>query len=99
MKQKKKRIGEPEAFKLEMRNLEARRKLGLVAVETYLKQKKVLSEDAAPARVGLQSIIDKAADCIEFGLDKMGNAIIFPIKRIVDVSAAIFKIVNWKVKR
>lgn len=93
------KIGDLEIFKPRMSNLEARFKLGLVPVETYLKQQGVLNKDVPPAPRGLQSIINKAADGIEFGLDKIGDGIIFSANKIVNVCAAIFKTVNRKEKK
>jgi len=58
----------------------------------------VLTEDITPTTKKLQSIIDKVADGIEFGLDKMGAGIIFPIEKIVNLCNAIPNIANRKAK-
>jgi len=47
----------------------------------------------------VQSIIDKVADCIEFGLDKMGDGMIFPMEKTVNALTAISKTVNRKSKK
>lgn len=93
------KIRESEVLRAEMGNLEARFKLGLLEVGTYLKHKEALNEDVTPAPSRLQAIIDKVADYIEFGLDKIGDGMILPIRKLVDVSAAICKVRNWKAKR
>jgi len=90
---------ELEVFKSEMTNLDARFKLGLVSVEAYLEQKEALAKARALPPGQLQSIIDKAADCIEFGLDKIGDGTIFPAERIGNACTAIFKTANWSTKR
>ena len=90
---------ELEVFKSEMTNLDARFKLGLVSVEAYLEQKEALAKARALPPGQLQSIIDKAADCIEFGLDKMGDGIIFPAEKIIDACSVMFKKVNRRAKR
>ena len=82
-----------------MTNLDARFKLGLVSVGAYLEQKEALAKARALPPGQLQSIIDKAADCIEFGLDKMGDGIIFPAEKMAKACTAIFKNVNWRTKR
>ncbi|HEX75522.1 MAG TPA: hypothetical protein G4O12_02945 [Dehalococcoidia bacterium] len=92
-------VGESEVFKSKMNNLEARIALGLVPVERHLKQKKVLDGDITPSSGSLQSIIDKVADSIESGLDKMGDGMIFPVERMVNVFTAVFKTLNWKSKK
>jgi len=90
---------ELEVFKSEMTNLDARFKLGLVSVEAYLEQKEALGEAHALPPGRLQSIIDKAADCIEFGLDKMGDGIIFPAEKIIDACSVMFKKANRRAKK
>lgn len=75
------KIGELEVFKSEMSGLETRLDSWLAPAETRLQPKEVLNEDIAPAPRGAQCIIDKAADCIEFGLDKIGDGIIFPAEK------------------
>jgi hypothetical protein len=40
---------------------------------------------------GLQSAIDKVADYIEFGLDKMGDGMAFPFKKMIDSSTTASK--------
>ena len=43
-----------------------------------------------------QYIIDKTADFIEFGLDKMGDGIIYPAEKMVKVSTAISNAMGGK---
>ena len=43
---------------------------------------------------GFQSIIDKAAEGIELGLDKIGDGIIFLPEKVIDMFAAIPRAVN-----
>ena len=93
-------ITNPEILKLEMDNLEARFKLGLVPDETYLEQRAFLNGEDIPAPPGiLQTGIDKTANCIEFGLDKIGDWIIFPIEKTVNLCTALYKLIKSKVKR
>ena len=83
----------------EFKNLEARFKLGLVPAETYLTQKDFLAEGVSPSHGGLQFSVDKVANCIEFGLDKIGDGIIFPIEKTVNIFVAIFRFVKRKVAK
>ena len=92
-------IEESEDSKAEMSNLEARFKLGLVPIEVYLKQKETLHEDIALASGWLQSVINKVADCIGFGLDKIADGIILPIEKMINVCTTLFKVVRWKTKK
>jgi len=59
-------------------------------------EKEVPNEHVTPTPGRFQSIIDKAADCIEFGLDKMGDGIIFPAEKMINVSTAIFNATSRK---
>jgi hypothetical protein len=90
---------ESEVFKSEMTNLDARFKLGLVPVESYLEQKEALAEAGALPPGQLQSIVDKAADCIEFGLDKIGDGIIFPAETMVNICSAVFKTLGGRARK
>jgi len=89
-------ITEPEAYRSDMGNVEAKFKLGLVPVEEYLRHKALLNQHATVAPGPFQSIIDKAADCIEFALDKIGDGIIFPAEKLIDVSNAISRAASQK---
>jgi hypothetical protein len=89
-------VGDLEIAKPRISNLEARFKLGLVPAETYLKQKGISNEDGAPSTVGLQLVINKAADCIEFGLDMIGEGAIFSGEKVINACAAILKVVTRK---
>jgi hypothetical protein len=78
-----------------MSNLEAILKLGLIPDEEYLKEspnkkeQEILNEkDVTPPPVQVQSVIDKAANGIERGLDKLGDAIIFPLEKMAQVFTA-----------
>ena len=90
----------PEVFEPEMGDLEAGCSLALLTGETCVEQEEVLNEDDASPSIGLQSIIDKVADCIEYGLDKGSDGMIFPIDKIVDGCTAIRKMAaNSKVNK
>ncbi len=93
------KIGEVEVFKPEMSGWESRLESGLVPAEIRLKAKEVLHQGVTPAPRSPQAIIDKAADCIEFGLDKIGDCIIFPAEKIIDACSVMFKKVNRRAKR
>ena len=95
----KNEIGEREDFKPEKSNLEARFKLGLVPVEVYLKQKEVLSKDDTPVSGPVQAIIDKVADCIGAGFDKMADGIVLLVGRIVAVCTVPFKFASRETKK
>jgi len=87
---------ESEIFKSEIIDLETRIASGLVPVERLPEQKQSLGEGVTQSPGGLQSGIDKVADCIESGIDKMGNGIIFAIEKPVNMFTAIFKAVKRK---
>ena len=55
-----------------------------------------LNEDITIEVTGIQSIIDRVADCIEFGLDKVGDGILFPFDKAIDLCNSIFAIKNRK---
>jgi hypothetical protein len=55
--------------------------LGVLPPEIYLKEMKSPSENVSPP-AGPQLAIDKAADSLERGLHKLGDALVFPIERI-----------------
>jgi len=48
---------------------------------------------------GLQSSVNRVADGVESGLDKMGYGITFVGEKMVSLSTATFKVVNWKAKK
>jgi len=93
------KIGQLEGTKSEMSGWESRLESGLVPAEIRLKAKEVVHQGVTPAPRSPQAIIDKAADYIEFGLDKIGDVIIFPAERIGNACTAISKNVNWRTKR
>jgi hypothetical protein len=78
---------------------EVRGKMGEVEAEVGLQRKKNLDVNVVQESGGLASAIDKVADYIEFGLDKMGDGIAFPFKKIDDVSTAASKTRDKKAKR
>ena len=82
-----------------MSGWKSRLESGLVPAEIRLKAKEVVHQRVTPAPRGPQAIIDKAADCIEFRVDKMGDGTIFPAERIGNACTAIFKTANWSTKR
>lgn len=61
-------------------------------------EKEVPNEHVTPTPGRFQSIIDRAADCIEFGLDKIGDGIIYPAKKMVNLSTAISNAMGRKGK-
>lgn len=72
-------------------------KSGGVAVETGLRHKEVPEEGVALAS-GAQTAVDRVADYIESGLDKIGDGIIYPFKKLADASA-VFKAEDRKTKK
>lgn len=96
-------IGDADVIKAEISHLEARFELGLMPAETYKTWKRLLEGDTTPKPKGLQAVNDKVADCIEFGLDRIGDGIIFLIEKIVNsftvifrIFTSIFKNIVWK---
>ncbi len=98
-KEIKGRIREPMVPKPELSVSEVRSEVRGVAIETDSQRKKNLDVNIAQEPGGLASAIDKVADYIEFGLDKMGDGIAFPFKKIVDVSTTASKTRDKKAKR
>lgn len=78
---------------LEMKRAEPVQKLkqSEVPVGTTSSGGAIVSSEVVSAPGRLQTAIDKVADCIELGLDKVGDGLTFPIKKIVNVSTVIFK--------
>lgn len=74
-----------------IQNLEARFRLGLIPQEIYLSQKQKLAFRYQPS-TGLQLVIDKAADGIEYGLDKLGNGLVLPIVLVANAYSGIRKL-------
>lgn len=79
-----------EIFRPSMSSLEARFRLGLVPVETYLKEK-----DPPPPE-GLQAVVNKTADLVEFGLDKMGDGVIFFGETLIKACISTLKFIPKK---
>jgi hypothetical protein len=59
------------------------------AAGTDLQPQKTLNVNLVRESGGPLSAIDKVADYIEFGLDKLGDGIIFPFKKIADASTSV----------
>ncbi len=68
-----------KAVNPQLSNLEARYELGLLPVDTYIK-------DRTAQLRGLLGLLDRAADLVELGLDKIGDAIIALGQRIAVVT-------------
>jgi hypothetical protein len=79
-------------------DLEAGLNLRPVLVEEQLQQRKILDKGAIPSSER-QSVIVKIANCIEYGLDKLGDALIFPIEKTVATYKWMSRTVNRVVKR
>ncbi len=69
-----------------------------VPYRIHLKQKSVSNKDINRTRWEPRLDIGKAADGIGFGLDKMGDGIIFSIEKLVNVFTWIFRITGRKSK-
>ena len=83
-----------EIIKPRVDNLEAGFRLESAPAEKKLKEKKATSEKVTkPA--GAQLAVDKAADGIERGLDKLGDALVFPIEKLARYSGR-FKTIDRK---
>jgi hypothetical protein len=98
-KEIKGKIREPMVPKPELSVSEVRSEVRGAAIETDSQRKKNLDVNVAQESGGLASAIDKVADYIEFGLDKMGDGIAFPFKKIVDASTTISKARDKKAKK
>jgi hypothetical protein len=98
-KEIKDKIREPMVPKPEPGISEVRSKMGGVAGETDLQRKKNLDVNVVQESGGLQSAIDKVADYIEFGLDKIGDGMAFPFKKMVDASTIASRTRDKKAKR
>lgn len=60
------------------------------------RENKILTNDRALEVTRVQSIIDRVADCIEFGLDRVGDGILFPFDKAIDLCNSVFAIKNRK---
>ena len=88
------KIGDLEVFEPPVSNLEARFRLEAAPAEKKSKEKKATSEKVTkPA--GPQLAVDKAANGIERGLDKLGDTLVFPIEKLVKYAGRL-KTVNRK---
>ena len=72
--------------------------LTVTEIDTYLIQQEISEYDITTSSK-MQSIIDKVAYFIEFGLDKMGNGLMLPIEGLVKLFALLSKIKNWTSKK
>ena len=81
---------------------ESANKIGLgltvTEIETYLIQQEISKHDITTSGK-MQSIIDKVAYFIEFGLDKMGNGLMLPIEGLAKLFALLSKIKNQTSKK
>jgi hypothetical protein len=98
-KEIKNKIREPMVPEPEPGVLEVRSKVGGAEAETDFQPEKTLNVNIVQDSGGVQSAIDKVADYIEFGLDKMGDGIAFPFKRLVDNSTTVSETKDKKAKR
>jgi len=87
-----------EIIRPKMSNLEAGLNLRPVLVEEQLQQRKIVDKGVIPP-TERQSLIVKIANCIEYGLDKLGDALIFPIEKMVKACKGMSRGVNRVVKR
>ena len=84
-----------EDYNPELYNLEARFMLGLVSAETFM-QNTMDSGSGIETPKKTQSLINNIADGIEFGLDKIGDGIILPIEKMINLCNAINHIAHKK---
>lgn len=87
-----------EIIRPKMSDLEAGLNLRPVLVEEQLQQRKIVDKGVI-LPTERQSVIDKIANCIEYGLDKLGDALIFPIEKMVKACMGMSRTVNRVVKR
>ena len=87
-----------EIIRPTMSDLKAGLNLRPVLVEEQLQQRKIADKCVIPPSER-QSVIVKIANCIEYGLDKLGDALIFPIEKMVEVYKDMSRTVNRVVKR
>jgi hypothetical protein len=83
----------------EINNLKARFKLGILPVDLKVKHQDILIEEveSRPYETGkVQAAVDKTAGGIEYVLDKLGDALIFPIVVIVNVCKALARFIKHK---
>jgi hypothetical protein len=87
-------LEELEVTKADVSDSNARFELGLSEVDAYLQQRQSLNEKTAESVVGVQSSVDKVANMIEIGLDKIGDGLTFPIEKLVDISTKLLKVIR-----
>ena len=80
-------------------NLEARFMLGLVEAGTYSIPENDSESNLAPETEKFQRIIDKAASGIEFGLDKLGDGMVYPIEKIYNACTLLSSGISRQMKR
>jgi hypothetical protein len=81
---------------IEVAELEPAVKLGLLEDKVVPKQEEISRQATTPAVGGFQSAMDKAAGSIEHGLDRLGDAITFPLTKLTN---AMSKISDKKTKK
>ncbi|HIE17590.1 MAG TPA: hypothetical protein EYP71_05280 [Dehalococcoidia bacterium] len=90
------RVGDLQVFNPKISNLEARLMLGLVSSETCRRQK-ISKTAVSPAY--FQPAVDRAASLIEFGLDRIGDGIIYMGEIIARIPSAILKALTRQQQR
>jgi hypothetical protein len=81
----------------EINNLKARFKLGILPVDLKVKHQDILADTVKPVipKTGpAQTAVDKAAEGIEFALDKIGDGMIFPIVVMVNAYKALTRLIK-----
>ena len=81
----------------EINNLKARFKLGILPVDLKVKHQDILVDTLKPPipKIGpVQTAVDRTAGGIEFVLDKIGDAMIFPIVVIVNAYKALTRLIK-----
>jgi hypothetical protein len=81
------KVGDLEIFQSGISNLEARFKLGLVAPETYSKEKATSAKNVTPS-ARPKPARDKQMDLLELGLNGIGDGIIWLGERMIAMFSA-----------
>jgi hypothetical protein len=90
-KENKGKVRESMVVKPEPVVSEVKTEMGEAAVEVDLQRNKNPEVKVVRGSGGVASAIDKLADYIELGLDKMGDGMTFPFKKIADASTSASK--------
>ena len=78
--------------------LEIAHELKPASVEIYSKDGMILDKDIISTRAKPIFIIDKTANYIVSGLDKLGDIIVFPIEKLVSFYSAVSRYLKRKRK-